>query len=1295
MALLNRAPQPSRITLADRARDAGEWETAAEHYRAALGRNPENPAIWVQYGHALKESGRLADAEAAYRRAIDEAPGIADSHVQLGHALKLQGRGEEARHTYLRALALDPACTAAQSELTQLGWTEQELDNARQTLRAEIGARQRRRRPSTITLADRARALCEWETAAQLYREALDRDPQRPEIWIQYGHMLKECGKLAEAASAYRQALARDGTMADAHLQLGHVLKLEGNTEAAQAAYLRAFALDPTRPDPIRELPALGWGETTLRELRGAIDPASLAPSLPSLNGSEIGPPAEASAPVPGYFLHRRGPLAALEQTSSTEIDRRSSGELLSKLEAVAYAQRWDIETLNEQLGATVRRAEQLEAALTARIADGETAREVEGRLRVLRARRSEAFLKSLGDLPGDGLNKPESVSDLVLIAESGLFDPAYYRAQRRPGDGPDGMAALVHYVRHGEAEGLAPHPLFQPGFYRKQLGTNAPTHGKLLLEYLKQPGDLAPNPLFSPAFYRKRYPEVEEARISPLSHYVLVGAAEGADPHPLFDTKYYCEQVCSRGTPRPDNALIQYLTSSRASISPHPLFDIEHYKRVSAEAAQFGEDAFLFYLIEGHRRGDPPHRLFDPGFYRAQAVRRGIDVIDPLAHFVEHGIQLSLSPHPLFDAPWYLARHPDVAASRANPLLHFLRHGDAEGRDPHPLFSTTYYKRKAGIGTEQNALIHYLDSGSEASDPYILFDTHFYLSQLGRPLSPGATPLTHYLTTAEGIEASPFPLFDQSYYCSQLAEPLPDHTPALLHYVQEPAEPPRSPHPLFDVQFFHEREGVGRPALIPFVEKFNIMVAEGYDFLHTRFTEANPYFCTISYLLDEPELRTKNTIPIIHYMQNAGSDAKWRSSGRSVRNRDEVERAPRDLAGYAPATYLPGVVAEIAREHLRQGARYLKADDRVFARTSDNPVMNMFAQVRPHATTTSNEPAFVSKLTASRRVAVYAVYLPNGRFRAYHRRVLAALREAGYTIVLVNSTFAGAGKLAAEARESAEMVMVRMGAGRDFASWMTALAHIGPALEHVDHLLLLNDSLIGPFADFTSLIASLEADPADFKGLTESFEREYHLQSSLLMLSRDALFSGAFLGFFGNFEPPASRDLTVSAGELGLSMAMTAARVVTRAMHPYPALVQRRRQELSKRLEWAQTLPARLTETGIIRVMRPEVASRFSAFLTAWLLEHSARLAQDLNFNSQHYFWDTLLGSGQYPFVKKDLLQKNPDHVPTLVMLCDFFAREEKHAAVELLRDIVPEACGMPPSYLHLSQPWVDAMLS
>jgi hypothetical protein len=94
------------IAEADRARDSGDWAHAARAYRKALAGMPNAPAVWVQYGHALKQLGELAAAEEAYRRSLLLDPETADTHLQLGRVLELQGRAEEAAAAYRQSAAL-------------------------------------------------------------------------------------------------------------------------------------------------------------------------------------------------------------------------------------------------------------------------------------------------------------------------------------------------------------------------------------------------------------------------------------------------------------------------------------------------------------------------------------------------------------------------------------------------------------------------------------------------------------------------------------------------------------------------------------------------------------------------------------------------------------------------------------------------------------------------------------------------------------------------------------------------------------------------------------------------------------------------------------------------------------------------------------------------------------------------------------------------------------------------------------------------------------------------------------
>lgn len=105
---------------ADAARDRRDWATAARHYRRSLDLDPTRAAIWVQYGHALKESGRRTEAEAAYRQATTLAPDDADAALQLGHALRLLDRPGEALAAFARALILMPGLRPARDALRDL-----------------------------------------------------------------------------------------------------------------------------------------------------------------------------------------------------------------------------------------------------------------------------------------------------------------------------------------------------------------------------------------------------------------------------------------------------------------------------------------------------------------------------------------------------------------------------------------------------------------------------------------------------------------------------------------------------------------------------------------------------------------------------------------------------------------------------------------------------------------------------------------------------------------------------------------------------------------------------------------------------------------------------------------------------------------------------------------------------------------------------------------------------------------------------------------------------------------------
>lgn len=105
-----------------------------------------------------------------------------------------------------------------------------------------------------ITRGDAARDRRAWAKAASAYKAALDAKPDLPDIWVQYGHVLKENDQISDAADAYREALQHRPAHAETHVHLAHVLKRLAHYQDAMETFEEALILDPSDEDSAQEL---------------------------------------------------------------------------------------------------------------------------------------------------------------------------------------------------------------------------------------------------------------------------------------------------------------------------------------------------------------------------------------------------------------------------------------------------------------------------------------------------------------------------------------------------------------------------------------------------------------------------------------------------------------------------------------------------------------------------------------------------------------------------------------------------------------------------------------------------------------------------------------------------------------------------------------------------------------------------------------------------------------------------------------------------------------------------------
>jgi len=107
--------------IANSARDRGDWASARPAFKNIVDVNPADAAAWVQYGHALKETGIPGEAEAAYLKAAALMPTDADIQLQLGHLYKIMHRRRASIAAYRAAHALDPSAPDPITELRAYG----------------------------------------------------------------------------------------------------------------------------------------------------------------------------------------------------------------------------------------------------------------------------------------------------------------------------------------------------------------------------------------------------------------------------------------------------------------------------------------------------------------------------------------------------------------------------------------------------------------------------------------------------------------------------------------------------------------------------------------------------------------------------------------------------------------------------------------------------------------------------------------------------------------------------------------------------------------------------------------------------------------------------------------------------------------------------------------------------------------------------------------------------------------------------------------------------------------------
>jgi lipopolysaccharide biosynthesis protein len=286
--------------------------------------------------------------------------------------------------------------------------------------------------------------------------------------------------------------------------------------------------------------------------------------------------------------------------------------------------------------------------------------------------------------------------------------------------------------------------------------------------------------------------------------------------------------------------------------------------------------------------------------------------------------------------------------------------------------------------------------------------------------------------------------------------------------------------------------------------------------------------------------------------------------------------------------------------------------------------------------------------LAGARRVAVFVHYDRHQRVQDYVLYYLDQLIRAGFAIIFITNSSALDPSSVLNVQMRCALLLKRRNVGHDFGAYKDGLSILGD-LTSFEELLFANDSVYGPFCDLRVLLQRCD-DSAAIWGITDSWQRRFHLQSYFLLVKKTAFADRLFLDFWRRVRYLNSRRFIINWYEVGFTQEMLRAQFRCAALFPY----RRAAEAIS-----AAALNGHLGMEALTTERRVYLQGLFQA------VERGTPL------NATHSFWDYLIGELGCPFLKRDLLIKNPMQIPFLTQWQTLLRRTTAYDTDLIIHDL------------------------
>jgi hypothetical protein len=494
------------------------------------------------------------------------------------------------------------------------------------------------------------------------------------------------------------------------------------------------------------------------------------------------------------------------------------------------------------------------------------------------------------------------------------------------------------------------------------------------------------------------------------------------------------------------------------------------------------------------------------------------------------------------------------------------------------------------------------------------LFDVNWYLTTNPEVAEAGVEPLSHYLSTGWKQGLSPHCAFDSPWYLATNQDVSDLGREPLSHYIVIGWKERRCPHPLFDIKWYSSTNGLAVNGDVePLAHYLNCDVCEDrsapspifdFDFLRDS-GYLTPNWKPTDIFRFPPEQPNSLFDPTF-YRKNCvnGLPAGMSPVEDFCRKNVSDERAPNPFFSYK---------------------LYRKAYGEVSPAEAIGPAAQQTYRSRPMYLDGSVVVAdFVmgDDPNPDGDLAIFVHYDPDGEIQDYVIQYLKNLHSESISILFVS----GCRQLTTQACSKIKGLVWRVITTRneayDWGLYFIGIRALGSSLKGKS-ILFANDSCVGSLAPLRDFFARARSNDVDIYSATDSDQLIWHLQSYFIWVSGRVTASDEWESYWNQYQPAGDKKYVIIAYELGFSTYFSAAGFKLGAHWPLELLMK----------------------------------TSLEAPKNKWRLEASRG---DGGINPTHHFWDVLLDLG-CPFLKRELVAKNPCDVPNLDLLLNMMCHPRR----------------------------------